>query len=166
MLLLNASPDRIVHLTPQGGEARWWFGSLAKIKLDGKQTDGRFSLIEVFYPSNLEVPLHVHTREDELFHVLEGKIAYRVGDARFEASPGHTLFAPRNIPHGFIGISPEPVRYLIVYSPAGYEDFIRETSEPAPTLTLPPLPDAAPDPAAQEAIGRMMASKYGCHFIL
>jgi quercetin dioxygenase-like cupin family protein len=158
-------PERIVHLTEEAGEARWWFGSLARIKLDGKQTDAKFSLIEVWYPSNLEVPLHVHTREDEGFHVLEGKIAYRVGDSRFEASPGHTLFAPKNIPHGFIGISAEPVRYLIVYSPAGYEDFIRETSEPAVSLTLPPPPDGPPDPAKMAEIGAMMSAKYGCHFL-
>ncbi len=125
----GVSPQRIAALPPQAGEAWWWFGGLALIKLTGKHTEGRFSLIEMLWPPNLEVPLHVHSREDELFHVLEGKISYRIGESRFEASPGHTLFAPRNIPHGFIGASPEPARYLIVYSPAGFEDFIRETSE-------------------------------------
>src|ERR1700756_2545827 len=99
----GASPERIAAFAPQGGEPWWWFGGLALIKLAGKQTEGRFSLIELLYPPNVEVPLHVHAREDELFHVLEGKISYRIGDSRFEAGPGHTVFAPRNIPHNFYG---------------------------------------------------------------
>lgn len=111
------------------------------------------------------MPLHVHTREDELFHVLEGKISYRIGASRFEASPGHTLFAPRNIPHGFTVSSPEAARYLIVYSPAGFEEFIRESSEPAQALTLPPKPDAPIDPAQLERIVSLMAANYGCQFV-
>jgi quercetin dioxygenase-like cupin family protein len=157
--------SQLFRLKPQAGESRWWFGGLAVIKLTSRQTEGRFSLIEVLYPPNLEVPLHVHTREDELFHVLEGKISYRIGASRFEASPGHTLFAPRNIPHGFTVSSPEPARYLIVYSPAGFEEFIRETSEPAQALTLPPDPYAPIDAAELERIGILMATKYGCQFV-
>ena len=110
--------QRIATLSTDSGEAWWWFGGLALIKVASKQTEGKYSLIEMLWPPSLEVPLHVHTREDELFYVLEGKIAYRVGDVRAEVSAGHTVFAPRNIPHGFIVTSPEPARYLIVYSPS------------------------------------------------
>ncbi len=161
----GVSPERIAAFAPQGGEPWWWFGGLALIKLAGKQTEGRFSLIELLYPPNLEVPLHVHAREDELFHVLEGKISYRIGDSRFEAGPGHTVFAPRNIPHNFTVTSHEPARYLIVYSPAGFEEFIRESSQPAQTLTLPPNPYVAVDAAILQRIGALMASKYGCQFV-
>jgi uncharacterized RmlC-like cupin family protein len=109
------------------------------------------------------VHLHIHTREDELFYVLEGKIAYRVGDVRAEVSAGHTVFAPRNIPHGFIVTSPEPARYLIVYSPSGFEGFIRDSSAPAQGLVLPP---AAPPPTAAqiEALTAMMRDGYGCYW--
>jgi quercetin dioxygenase-like cupin family protein len=161
----GASPERIAAFAPEAGEARWWFGGLALIKLAGKQTEGRFSLIELLYPPNLEVPLHIHTREDELFHVLEGKISYRVGDSRIEAALGHSVFAPRNIPHGFTVTSPMPARYLIVYSPAGFEDFIRESGEPAQALTLPPVPSAPPDAAVLQRIVTLMATKYGCQFV-
>jgi quercetin dioxygenase-like cupin family protein len=138
---------------------------LAVIKLGGTQTEGRYSLIELLYPPDLEVPLHIHRREDELFHVLEGKISYRVGDSRFEASAGHSVFAPRNIPHGFTVTSREPARYLIVYSPAGFEDFIRESSRPAQALTLPPDPYAPVEAAEVQKIAAMMAAKYDCHFV-
>jgi quercetin dioxygenase-like cupin family protein len=163
--LAEALPERIAALPSQAGEAWWWFGGLAVIKLDSKQTEGRFSLIEVLWPPNLEVPLHVHSREDEMFHVLEGKISYRIGQSHFEASPGHTLLAPKNVPHGFKAISTEPARYMIVYSPAGFEEFIRETSQPAESLGLPPNPYAPVDAAILEKVGTMMATKYGCQFV-
>ena len=164
--MADVSLQRIAALAPDAGEARWWFGGLAQIKLTSRQTEGRFSLVVVLWPPRLEVPLHVHTREDELFHLLEGKISYRIGELRIEAAPGHTVFAPRNVPHGFTGTSSEPSRYLIVYSPAGFEEFIRESSEPAPTLTLPPNPHAPIDIAVLQRIGNLMATKYGCQFVV
>jgi quercetin dioxygenase-like cupin family protein len=157
--------QRIAALSSDAGEAWWWFGGLAVIKIAGHQTEGRFSLIEAVWPPNLEVPLHVHSREDELFHVLEGRISYRVGDARIEAAPGHTVFAPKNIPHGFSVTSSQPARYLIVYSPAGFEEFIRESSQPASHLTLPPVPDAPVDTAILQKVGALMATKYGCRIV-
>jgi len=154
---------RIATLSTEAGEPWWWFGGLALIKIAGNQTGGRYSLIEMLWPSNLEVPLHVHTRENELFYVLEGKIAYRVGDVRADVSAGNTVFAPRNIPHGFIVTSAEPARYLIVYSPSGFEGFIRDTSTPAQDLVLPP-PATPPTPAQIEALSTMMQDRYGCYW--
>jgi mannose-6-phosphate isomerase-like protein (cupin superfamily) len=156
--------ERIASIPTGAGEARWWFGSLATIKLDGRQTGGRFSLTEVHYPSGLEVPLHVHHHEDEVFYVLEGKIAYTIGNRRFEALPGQTIFAPKDVPHGFVGTSVEPVRYLILYAPAGYEDFIRDSSQPAQSLTLPPPADGPPDPALVAQIDELMVTKYACEW--
>jgi hypothetical protein len=59
------------------GEARWWLGGLATIKATGKETDGRYSLVEVVDPEGSEAPLHVHHREDEGFWVLEGELTSR-----------------------------------------------------------------------------------------
>lgn len=39
-------------------------------------------------PPLLDTPLHVHAREDELFHILEGEHAFECGDDRFEVGPG------------------------------------------------------------------------------
>ncbi len=150
---------------PRTGEAWWWFGGLALIKVPSEQTEGRFSLIEMVWPPNLEVPLHVHTREDEVFHVIAGKISYRIGTSRFDASSGQSVFAPKNTPHGFTVTSDEPAHYLIVYSPAGFEGFIRESSQPALSLALPPDPHAPIEAAELQRIAGLMASKYGCRFV-
>jgi uncharacterized RmlC-like cupin family protein len=104
--------------------------------------------------------MHIHSREDELFHLLEGKIRYRIGASQFEAAADDTVFVPRGIPHGFIVTSPEPARYLIVYSPAGFEGFIRESSRPASSLGSPPDPYATPDPAEIQRVTTLL-TKYG-----
>jgi quercetin dioxygenase-like cupin family protein len=160
----SVSAQRIVALTPQAGEPWWWFGGLALIKLASSQTEGRFSLIEMLWPPNLEVPLHVHTREDELFHVLEGTISYRIGDSRSEASPGHSVFAPRNIPHGFTVTSPPRALSdrVLARRVRGICPRNQRTS-PRPELT--PRPSGPIDPAQLEKIAAMMASKYGCSFV-
>jgi hypothetical protein len=48
--------QRIATLSTEAGEAWWWFGGLALIKVAGNQTEGKYSLIKMLYPPNLEVP--------------------------------------------------------------------------------------------------------------
>ena len=165
MTIEKSAGQRLTVRSPQEGEAWWWFGGLAVIKLAEAETEGRFSMIDMIWPPGLEVPLHVHTREDELFHVLDGRVSYRIGESRFEASAGHTVFAPRDIPHNFVVTSAQPAHYLIVYSPAGFEGFVRESSQPAERLSLPPQPASPPDVAVIQKLSELMSSKYGCHFV-
>ena len=49
----NAAPEAASRTFAVGrdeGEARWWMGGLATIKATGKETDGRYTLIEIFEP--------------------------------------------------------------------------------------------------------------------
>jgi len=160
----TATQDRILGLAPCEGEALWWFNGLATLKVTGEQSGGLFSLIEILYPAGGMVPRHVHHREDELFYLIDGELEMRIGERTIKAKPGTTLYAPRDIPHGFQVGPKEPVHYLILYTPAGFEGFIRDTSRPAHRLTLPPPPDAPPTPAQMEAIGEMMRQRYGCEW--
>lgn len=131
-------------LRPGEGEARWWFGELATIKLTAAQTGGHFTLLKVVAPAALEVPLHVHDREDETFWVLEGSASFQVGDETIEAGPGTVLFAPRDGPHRYV-IGPEQAKILFHLSPGGFEAFVRKSSEPAAAPTLPPPAEEPPD---------------------
>ena len=46
-------------------------------------------------------PLHRHEREDEVFHILEGLVRFRVGETEVLAHPGETLVGPKGVPHCF-----------------------------------------------------------------
>ncbi len=49
---------------------------------------------------------------------------------------------------------------LFLLSPAGFEEFIYATSEPAKERTLPPQPEGPPDEAEMEQL-RALARQYG-----
>jgi quercetin dioxygenase-like cupin family protein len=144
------------------GEARWWIGGMATIKATGKETGGRYTLVEVLEPDGVEAPLHVHHREDEAFWILEGELTFQVGDETIKASPGSFLFGPRDVPHGYT-VDSGPARMLWVLSPAGMEGLIYATSEPAKELTLPPQPEGPPDEAEIEQL-YAVCRQYGVEF--
>ena len=126
------------------GEPRWFFGMLARVKASAADTAGRYTLLEITAPANLEAPLHVHYTEDEGFHVLEGSVAVTVGDRTVELGPGQHAFGPRDIPHRFV-VGPQGARMLWVLAPGGFEDLLEEASVPAEALTTPPPSVMPPD---------------------
>ncbi len=54
------------------GEGLWFFNGLFTVKAGGPQTRDAFTLIEAHLPNDMQVPPHIHEREDEGFYVLEG----------------------------------------------------------------------------------------------
>jgi mannose-6-phosphate isomerase-like protein (cupin superfamily) len=70
-------------------------------------------------------PLHVHPSFDETFLVSEGRLTIRVGDEVTRLGPGAMAFVPGDIPHTFANTEPAPVRFLLVCSPGGFEDYFR-----------------------------------------
>jgi quercetin dioxygenase-like cupin family protein len=145
------------------GEARWWLGGLATIKATGKETDGRYTLVEVLEPEG-EQPFHVHHREDEGFWVLRGELTFEVGEEKIKASPGSFVFGPKDVPHRYT-VESGPARMLFLLSPAGFEEFVYATSEPAKELTLPPPPEGPPSEAEMEQLGAV-ARQYGAELLI
>ncbi len=144
------------------GDARWWLGALATIKATGKETGGRYTLVEVLDAEGSEAPLHVHHREDEAFWILEGALTFHVGDQTIKAGPGSFVFGPKDVPHGY-HVDAGPARLLFILSPAGFEEFIYASSEPAQVLTLPPT--GWPLSAEEfEQLGTLVV-QYGCEFV-
>jgi mannose-6-phosphate isomerase-like protein (cupin superfamily) len=137
--VLDAAGDaqsRTFAVGSDEGEARWWFGGLATIKATKEQTGGHYTLVEVLEPEG-EGSLHVHYREDEGFWVLEGQLTFEVGEEIIKAGPGSFVFGPKDVPHRFI-VESGPARLLFILSPAGFEEFVYATSEPAKEHALPP----------------------------
>jgi quercetin dioxygenase-like cupin family protein len=144
-----------------GGEATWFFGQLATVKMGSDETRGRCALLEFVTPAGGGSPYHVHRDEDESFYVLEGEITFYVGDAVIQAREGSFVFGPRDVPHTFVVGSETPARYLLFTEPAGFDRFVAEAGVVAEALTLPPPPDGPPDIPALAAI----AAKYGIEIL-
>jgi quercetin dioxygenase-like cupin family protein len=135
---------RPVVVRSDEGDAHWWFGNLAVIKTTADESAGQLTIVEVTAPSGLEVPLHVHHRDDEGFWILEGSATFQVGDRTIEARAGDYAFGPRDIPHRYT-VGDAGCRMLFIMVPGGMEAVVRATSEPAASRTLPPPPDEEPD---------------------
>jgi len=140
----------------------WYNGTLVTFLLTGEDTQGQFALLEMLGRNGSAPPPHIHHREDEIFYVLEGELTVRVGDRVLKATPGMTVFLPRNVPHSFT-IDSEEGRMLVMMSPAGFEGWFKDFSVPAQSMTLPPMAEADP-----RDIARMLeaAPRYGVEFVM
>jgi quercetin dioxygenase-like cupin family protein len=142
------------------GEARWWFGSLAEIKLTAEQSGGLVSIVEITEPPFAEAPLHVHHREDEGFWVLDGTVRFEVGGREISAGPGDFAFGPKDVPHRYT-VGEGGCRMLFILTPGGFENAIVDMSTPARERTLPPPGEQSPDPSGMK--GTIVA--YGCEMV-
>ena len=124
-------------LAREEGLAVWFLDALLIVKANAEQTGGAFALIDNVGPPG-DSPFHVHQNEDEAFYVLEGEITVYVGDEKIKADPGTWVYGPREVPHGFRIGGTSPARFLLLYTPAGFEQYFVEVGEPVRELTLPP----------------------------
>src|ERR1700728_333002 len=134
-------------------------GDTYTILLSGKDTAGRFCLIDMYIPPGGGPPPHRHDFE-ETFILLEGEIEATFRGERSIAKAGETVHIPANAPHQFHNGSDQPVRLLCICSPAGQEEFFAEVCVPVATRTTPP---PKLDPASQaefKAKAEALAPKY------
>ena len=73
----------------------WYRGDLFTFLAEGKDTNGRFTLIEFAPKRGLEPPPHTHSNEDEAYYVIEGELTFTVGDTVIEAKAGSFVMLPR-----------------------------------------------------------------------
>jgi quercetin dioxygenase-like cupin family protein len=142
------------------GEARWFLNTLTLIKSTGAATGGRLTVAESRAPRGPASPLHVHRREAEFFYVIEGELIVWVGGELIEAPTGSLVYGPPNVPHTF-AITSDRARFLVLTQPTGLENFLRDLSEPATALTLPPAGAPTPGPARLAAV----AAEYGIEIL-
>jgi quercetin dioxygenase-like cupin family protein len=131
----------------------WHAGHLFEFLLEPEDTGGAMSMIRVTCRPSFNPPVHIHRNEDEVFHVLEGRAAFLLGDEIIEAGPGDTVWLPRGIPHA-PRFDSEIVRCIVTLTPGDNAKLFREFSVPATAAVLPPLGQHLPDFGA---MGRRMA---------
>ena len=126
------------------GRAYWLVDVLWIILADGKETGGRFSLMEQLLPKGSGPGPHKHTWSDETFYITEGEITFLVGAETRTGGKGDFVMVPRNTRHAF-RVDSETARFLNGYTPASLEALIIEQATPAPERILPPK-GKAPQP--------------------
>lgn len=103
-------------------------GKESFIKMSGDNTETRVALHESLHPAGYSPGLHIHTKEDEYFYLLEGSYEFYIDGQWHTAGPGSFVFIPKGIKHGFRTGS-DGGRALVIFSPAGMEKFFQEFSK-------------------------------------
>lgn len=138
---------------------RWFLGTLLQIVANGTDTGGQLAVMEQRARRGFSPPRHVHHREDTAIVVLEGAITVEIGDERSEVGAGGFVWLPRDVPHTF-RVDSDAVHIFELITPAGFETFHVDTSEPAERLELPP-PTEPDVPRLLDAIGPYGAEIVG-----
>ena len=136
---VQAFTHRAPPIKHQPRSKRYYFDvGIGAICLSGADTGGAYCLLEAGLAPGMMVPRHAHTREDEAYYVLAGELEVVVGDEIFVLRAGDTLIAPRDIPHQLRNSGNVENHYLLVFSPSGFEEFLRATAVPAPDNAVAP----------------------------
>ena len=72
-------------------------------------------------------PYHVHTTEDEIFHVVDGELVLLLEGRTARLAAGETLLAPKGVPHTYRVVS-EEARWLAITARGDFERFVCEAS--------------------------------------
>ena len=105
------------------------FGLEITILLDGERTGGALTMWAEITPPGAGPPPHYHLNEDEIFHVIEGRMAFFLNGEWLEVGPGGTAFMPRGIVHTFKNVGDQPSRMLNMTTPSGFEKFFARCAD-------------------------------------
>jgi quercetin dioxygenase-like cupin family protein len=152
-----AQQNQVKYVPAGTGAAYWGPGNQLTFLVTGKETGGAFFLAEMSVVPGGGPPPHIHHREDESFHILEGTLTIQVGGNTITASAGDFAYLPRGIVHSFKNTGDGFAKALVVTTPAGLENYFAEVFDPATDRS------AAPPPPSKEMLARAMAAapRYG-----
>ncbi len=74
-------------------------------KVTGEDTGGAFDYFTVEVAPKGGPPLHVHHKQEETIHVLNGRFKVRIGDELFELDEGGFAYLPSKVPHAFLNLT-------------------------------------------------------------
>jgi len=161
MIIPNFPAPRAPAVRFKPASKRYYFDvGIGSVCLSGDDTGGAFCLLEVGLAPGMSVPRHTHAREDEAYFVLAGELEVAVADEAYLLKRGDTLIAPRGIPHQLRNCGDVEAHYLLVFSPAGFEEFLDITGVPAPARAAAPT---APHPTPVRNV-LALAGEYGIRF--
>ena len=116
------------------GEGAITLGAVTmRILEDGSTTAHRLGIGEITIPPHTDgPPPHIHTREDESFICLAGKLDVHLGGEDFTIGFGDYLYLPRDVVHTFRNTYDEEARVISVVSPAGLERYYQALADMPP----------------------------------
>ena len=115
-------------------------GEPTLVKVSAADTGGALALFHLTAPPMSGPPLHVHSREDEVFYVLEGELVFEIAGHQETVVAGGSVFLPRGVTHRYQNFADRDARRLLVVTPGAFHEFFLELSAATPPAGgIPPL---------------------------
>jgi quercetin dioxygenase-like cupin family protein len=140
-------------------------GDTYTILVNGEDTAGKYTLIDMHIPPGGGPPPHRHDFE-EMFTVLEGEVALSFRGQNLVARVGDTINVPANAPHAFRNASGTAARLLCMCTPPGQEEFFEAVGVAVASRTEPPPALNAEAQAAFISKSKALAPKYRTELLL
>lgn len=134
-------------------------GDIYTIVVAGKDTAGRYTLIDMHVPPGGGPPPHRHDFE-EMFTILDGEIEFTFRGEATVARAGETINIPANAPHLFRNASENAARLLCTCSPSGQDEFFLEIGDRVADRTTPPPTLSEAEQAARRERAEALAPRY------
>lgn len=97
------------------------FGAPLAVHASAAKTGGTFGAWDTHTPAGKGPAGHTHTRETELFRVIDSTYHFVCGADEFDAPPGTVVALPQHIPHKWWNIGDGPGLMMAMVAPGGAE---------------------------------------------
>lgn len=105
-------------------------GEAITFKAVSEETNGAWTLMEFSVPPHFAgPPPHWHKKELEAFYVLSGVLTLQLEERTTQSPAGSFALVPPGVVHTFANQEDEPVTFLSLLSPGGFEGFVDELAE-------------------------------------
>jgi quercetin dioxygenase-like cupin family protein len=128
-------------------------GVRTEIRLTGVDTGGAFCLLVDEPPAGWSLPAHLHADAAETIHVVEGEFEMTIDGAAKRVGAGETVHIPAGVVHAGGNAGDSHGRRLLIFSPAGMENFFLETGA------------ASPDAEVDRGAALEAATRHGWRFV-
>jgi quercetin dioxygenase-like cupin family protein len=131
-----------VHI-PRGSTENVFVDALGiRYLLTGGDTDGHMTVLEIpCAPSAVVAPIHTHTKEDEFQMVLEGEVGFELDGKDINAKAGDMVVQRKNIPMAIWNPTDQPARLLVMFTPGGYDEYLKEVTPHIVAGNQPAMPE-------------------------
>ncbi len=134
-------------------------GDTYTVLVSGKQTEGRYCLIDMLVPDGSGPPFHRHSFE-EMFTLLEGEVEFTFRGQTMNVTQGATVNIPANAPHQFRNASGKTVHMLCMCTPSGQEEFFAEVGDRVASRNSAPPQLSKEEQAVRGKKSAELAPKY------
>ena len=99
----------------------YFSGIKADILIGGENSP--MTVMELTVEPNMGAPAHISHGEDKVFFIIEGSLAFLVGNQKIQAHEGERIFVGKGTPHSFVALDNKSARMNLVSTPGRHDRF-------------------------------------------